>query len=505
VTQNPIRDILIVGGGTAGWMAAATLARLLPKGQAKVRLIESDEIGIIGVGEATVPLVQIFNGMLGIDEREFIRETQGSFKLGIEFVDWGEIGNRHFHGFGDYGEFIDGIAPHHYWMKLRELGDPAPLADYSFPTVLAQKNRFAPSPTGGKEAEFYKYAYHFDASLYARYLRRYAEARGVERIEGRIVDVVLRGEDGFVDAVTTANGQRIEADLFIDCSGFRGLLIEQAMHTGYEDWSKWLPCDRAVAVPCESAAELTPYTRSTAREAGWQWRIPLQHRTGNGYVYSSAHLGDDEASDVLLANLDGKALADPRLLRFTGGHRKKFWSKNVVASGLASGFLEPLESTSIMLIQTGIARLIEMFPSRDFDPILEEEYNRMCIREYEKVRDFIILHYCLSRRTDSEMWRYVANMELPDSLRRKIEIFEARGIVPLEGDESFHEPSWVAILVGQGHLPKRYDPMVDRLDTERLKAGMRHRRETIARLSDRVPLHSEFVARTCPAPQVAAA
>ena len=289
MTQNPIRNILIVGGGTAGWMAAATLARLLPKDQAKVRLIESDEIGIIGVGEATVPLVQIFNGMLGIDEREFICETQGSFKLGIEFVDWGEIGNRHFHGFGDYGEFIDGIAPHHYWMKLRELGDLSPLADYSFPTVLAKKNRFAPPPVRGNEPEFYKYAYHFDASLYARYLRGYAEARGVERIEGRIVDVALRGEDGFVEAVTTANGQRIEADLFIDCSGFRGLLIEQAMHTGYEDWSKWLPCDRAVAVPCESAGEITPYTRSTAREAGWQWRIPLQHRIGNGYVYSSGY------------------------------------------------------------------------------------------------------------------------------------------------------------------------------------------------------------------------
>jgi tryptophan halogenase len=504
VNQNPIREILIVGGGTAGWMAAATLARLLPKGQARVRLIESDEIGIIGVGEATVPLVQIFNGMLGIDEREFIRETQGSFKLGIEFVDWGEIGNRHFHGFGDYGEFIDGIAPHHYWLMLREIGDPTPLADYSFPTVLANKNRFAPSHVCGGELE-YKYAYHFDASLYAKYLRRYAEARGVERLEGRIVDVALRGEDGFVEAVTTNDGRRLEADLYIDCSGFRGLLIEQALNTGYEDWSRWLPCDRAVAVPCESADEITPYTRSTAREAGWQWRIPLQHRIGNGYVYSSQYISDEAATDVLLANLDGRPLADPRVLRFTSGHRKKFWSKNVVASGLASGFLEPLESTSIMLIQTGIARLVEMFPSRDFDPILEQEYNRMCIREYEKVRDFIILHYCLSRRTDSEMWRYVSSMDLPDSLRRKIEIFEARGIVPLEGDESFHEPSWVAILIGQDHLPKRYDPMVDRVELAQLKAGMRHRRETIAQLTDRVPLHSDFIARTCPAPQVAAA
>jgi tryptophan halogenase len=485
-------------------MAAATLARLLPEGQARVRLIESEEIGIIGVGEATVPLMQIFNGLLGIDEREFICSTQGTFKLGIEFVDWGTIGNRHFHCFGDFGEFIEGIAPHHYWMKLAELGDPTPLESYCFPTVLAKKNRFAPPPARGGEAEQYKYAYQFDASLYAKYLRRYAERLGVERIEGRIVDVAQHPETGFVEAVATADGERLEADLFIDCSGFRGLLIEQALQTGYEDWSKWLPCDRAVAVPCEHGGEFTPYTRSTAREAGWQWRIPLQHRIGNGYVYSSSYISDEDAERTLLANLDGKALADPRVLKFTGGHRRKFWHKNVVAVGLASGFLEPLESTSIMLIQTGIARLVEMFPSRDFDPILEEEYNRMSIREYEKVRDFIILHYCLTRRTDSELWRYVADMDLPDSLRRKMEIFFARGIVPLEGDESFHEPSWVAILFGQERLPKRHDPMVDRVDTEKLKAGMRHRREMIARLTEHIPLHSDFIARTCPAQMAAA-
>ena len=504
MTQNLIRNILIVGGGTAGWMAASALARLLPKGQATVRLIESDEIGIIGVGEATVPLMQIFNGMLGIDEQDFVCRTNGSFKLGIEFCDWGEIGNTHFHGFGDYGEFIDGIAPHHYWMKLRELGDPTPLADYSFPAVLAKKGRFAPAPPGGGSPE-YKYAYHFDASLYAKYLRGYAENLGVVREEGRIVDVTLRGEDGFVEAVTTGDGRRFEADLFIDCSGFQGLLIEKALYSGYEDWSNWLPCDRAAAVPCESAGELTPYTRSTAREAGWQWRIPLQHRIGNGYVYSSQFIGDDEAAETLLGNLDGKALADPRILKFTGGCRRQFWNKNVVALGLASGFLEPLESTSIMLIQTGIARLIEMFPSTDFDPILAKEYNRMCVREYEKVRDFIVLHYCLSRRTDSELWRYVANMDLPDSLKARIELFDSRGIVAIEGDESFLEPSWVAIFFGQDRPPRRHDPMADRVATERLKAGMRQRRETIGRLTDRFPLHAEFVARTCAAPQNAAA
>jgi len=505
VTDNRIRDILIVGGGTAGWMAAATFARLLPKGQAKVRLIESEEIGTIGVGEATVPLMQIFNGMLGIDEREFICATQGSFKLGIEFVDWGTIGNRHFHCFGDFGEFIDGISPHHYWMKLRELGDPTPLEAYCFPTVLAKKNRFAPPTMHGGEPEHFKYAYQFDASLYARYLRGYAERLGVERIEGRIVEVAQHPESGFVEAVTTADDRRLEADLFIDCTGFAGQLIERTLHAGYEDWSKWLPCDRAVAAPCEHGGALAPYTRATARQAGWQWRIPLQHRVGNGYVYSSQFISDDEASATLLANLEAKALADPRVLKFTGGHRRKFWHKNVVALGLSSGFLEPLESTSIMLIQTAIARLIEMFPSNDFDPILEEEYNRMCIREYEKVRDFIVLHYCLTRRTDSELWRYAAAMDLPDTLRRKMEIFFARGIVPLEGDESFHEPSWVSIFFGQERTPRRYDPMTDRVDTERLKTGMRHRRESIERLTNSLPLHSEFIARTCAAPQVAAA
>ena len=505
MSDNRIRHVLIVGGGTAGWMAAATLARLLPKGEVGVRLIESEEIGTIGVGEATVPLMQIFNGMLGLDERDFVRATQGSFKLGIEFVDWGTIGNRHFHCFGDFGEFIDGIAPHHYWMKLRELGDPTPLEDYCFPTVLAKKNRFAPPSMRGNEPEHYKYAYQFDASLYARYLRGYAERLGVERIEGRIVDAAQQPETGFLEAVTTDDGRRLEADLFIDCSGFQGLLIERSLKAGYEDWSKWLPCDRAVAQPSEHGGPLTPYTRSTAREAGWQWRIPLQHRVGNGYVYSSGFISDHEAAATLLANLEGKALAEPRLLKFTGGHRRKFWHKNVVALGLASGFLEPLESTSIMLIQTGIARLIEMFPDKDFAPILEQEYNRMCIREYEKVRDFIIAHYCLTQRTDSELWRYVAAMDLPDTLQSKMEIFFARGILPLEGDESFHEPSWISIFFGQERLPTRYDPMVDRVDTERLKAGMRHRRETIERLSNGLPLHSEFIARTCPAPQAVAA
>jgi tryptophan halogenase len=504
VGENFIRDILIVGGGTAGWMAAATFARILLPGQLRVQLIESEEIGTVGVGEATVPLMQIFNGLLGLDEREFVCATQGTFKLGIEFVDWGEIGNRHFHGFSDFGEFIEGIAPHHYWLKLRELGDSTSIFAHSFATVLAKKNRFAPSTMRGGEPEHYKYAYQFDATRYARFLRQYAERLGVQRIEGKVVDVSQRSEDGFVEAVTTADGQRLEADLFIDCTGFTGFLIEKTLNSGYEDWSKWLPCDRAVVAPSENVGELTPYTRATALEAGWQWRIPLQHRTGNGYVYSSRFIDDQRAEQALLAGLEGKALADPRILKFTTGQRRRPWSKNVVALGLASGFLEPLESTSIMQIQTGLARLVQMFPYKDFDPAISDEYNRMAVRESEQIRDFIVAHYCVTRRTDSDLWRYVANMELPDSLRRKLDMFFARGVAPIEGDEAFHEPSWVAVLFGQGCYPRHYDPLVERVPLDRLKAGMATRCRDIDRLSDRLPLHSEFIARTCPASALAA-
>ena len=370
MTDNRIRDILVVGGGTAGWMAAATLARLLPKGQAKVRLIESEEIGIIGVGEATVPLMQIFNGMLGIDEREFICATQGSFKLGIEFVDWGTIGNRHFHGFGDFGEFVDGIAPRHYWMKLRELGDPAPLAAYSFPTVLAMKNRFAPPAMRGGEPENYKYAYQFDASLYARYLRGYAERLGVERLEGRVVEVAQQPETGFVEAVTTTDGRRLEGGPVHRLHRFSRILIEETLKAGYEDWSKWLPCDRAVAVPCEQAGPFTPYTRSTAHEAGWQWRIPLQHRVGNGYVYSSGYISDDEAAETLLAQPRRQTARRPARAQ---SHRRpppQILAQECRCAGPCVRFPRAAGITSIMLIQTGLARLIEMFPSKDYDPIL---------------------------------------------------------------------------------------------------------------------------------------
>src|SRR6266478_160401 len=387
-----LRSILIVGGGTAGWMSAAALAKVLGR-ECSIRLIESEEIGTVGVGEATVPHLKLFNSVLEIDEVEFIREVRGTFKLGIQFVDWGRAGDRYIHGFGTIGHDYGLLPFHQYWLKLFLAGQATDIGAYSLNTAAAPLGKFMSSahdvPATSPLANI-TYAYHFDAGLYAAYLRRYAEARGVRRSEGKVVDVQLRGTDGFIEAVVLEGGEQVSADLFIDCSGFRGLLIEQALHTGYEDWTHWLPCDRAMAVPCENVGPPTPYTRSTALAAGWQWRIPLQHRTGNGYVYSSQYISDDAAAATLLANLDGRALADPRPIRFRTGRRRVAWTRNVIAIGLSAGFLEPLESTSIHLIQSSIAKLLSLFPDRDCDSNVVEQYNRVMLQEYEGVRDFLV-------------------------------------------------------------------------------------------------------------------
>jgi tryptophan halogenase len=495
-----IRSIVIVGGGTAGWIAAAVLARFLKSPRApfetSIRLIESDAIGTIGVGEATVPVIQTLNGVLGIDERDFLAKTQGTFKLGIEFRDWARLGNRHWHVFGDFGAPIEGVSPHHHWLKLRQLGDTTPISEYSFPTVASRLMRFAPPPPSSEVAS-YKYAYNFDASLYARYLRTYAEARGVQRREGQVAEVHVREPDGFIEAVTLVGGERISGDFFIDATGFRGLLIEDALETGYESWSHWLPCDRAVACQCESGGDFSPITRSTAHAAGWQWRIPLQHRVGNGYVHCSDFISQDEATATLLANLDGPARTDPLVLRFKAGRRKKFWNRNCLAVGLAGGFMEPLESTSILLIQTAIARLIEMFPDREFDPVMIDEYNRVSVNEWERIRDFLILHYCATERDDSPLWNNCRTMSIPESLRHKIEVFKACGRVALYGEESFLEPSWVSIFIGQHVYPRRYDPIIDGIDLEKLRRGMAQRRQAIVRTVEAMPTHADFIARYC--------
>jgi tryptophan halogenase len=493
-----IERVVVVGGGSAGWMAAASLATYLGK-QASVRLIESEEIGIVGVGEASVPHIRMFNGqMLGIDEAEFVRRTQGTVKLGIHFQDWSRIGDSYIHGFGVIGRSLGPLPFHQFWLKLFQSGRAGPIGDYSLQTVMAPQGRFAPgdrnAPAGSPLADI-AYAYHFDASLYARFLRELAERRGVQRIEGRIVGVNQRAQDGFVESVTMENGELIEGELFIDCSGFRGLLIEQTLKTGYEDWTHWLPCDRAMAVPCESVHPITPYTRSTARAAGWQWRIPLQHRTGNGYVYSSRHLSDDEACATLLANLDGPALAEPRPLRFTTGMRKKGWNKNVVALGLSSGFLEPLESTSIYLVQSGITRLLGLLPGRDFNPLLAERFNRETAFEYERVRDFLILHYHATERDDTPFWDYCRTMSIPESLKEAIDLFRSDGRYFRNGEDFFALPSWVQVMLGQRIVPQGYHPIVDDMPDDKLIEFVEGTRRTLAHAAAAMPTHGEWINR----------
>jgi tryptophan halogenase len=498
--NEPIKNIVIVGGGTAGWMTAASLSTIL-NGRYNIRLVESEEIGIVGVGEATIPMIQRFNRVLGIDENEFMRETMGSFKLGVEFVNWGKLGDRYMHGFGRLGQDLATVPFDQYWQKMRRLGKAAPLEEYSITRLAAKANRFMParhdvpnSPLGD-----INYAYHFDASLYAKFLRKLAEARGVTRIEGKIVRATVREPDGHIDAVELESGLRVEGELFIDCSGFRGLLIEQTLETGYEDWTHWLPADRALAVPCESVAPLTPYTRATAHKSGWQWRIPLQHRTGNGHVYCSRFISDDEAASTLLANLDGKPLADPRLIKFNTGMRKLAWNRNVVAVGLAGGFLEPIESTSIHLIQSAIQRLIDFFPDQGWSSIDRDEFNRQSRFEYERIRDFIILHYNLNQRTDSPYWLECANMAIPDTLRRKMDLYRSHGRVVRIDNELFSEVGWIQVFEGQNMPIDGYHPLVDAQSEEDIAEYLDGIRGVIAKCVGVMPSHDEYIAKMCAA------
>ena len=495
-----IRKVVIVGGGTAGWMTAAVLSKVLGPDYCDIDLIESEEIGTVGVGEATIPQIRLFNDLLGLDENDFIRATQGTFKLGIEFVDWGKIGDRYIHPFGKYGIDMEGVSFHAFFLKGRAQGASHDLSDFSLEASAAREGRFMRSiKAGNSPLSNVRYAFHFDASLYAAYLRKFAEARGVVRREGKVVDVALRPQDGFVDSVRLDNGEVVDADLFIDCSGFRGLLIEQALKTGYEDWSHWLPCDRALAVPCARVTSPTPFTRSTARSAGWQWRIPLQHRTGNGYVYSSAHLSEEEATLTLMSNLDGKALADPRALRFVTGRRKRFWNRNVVALGLASGFMEPLESTSIHLVQSGIAKLLSMFPDRSFDPVEIDRYNRVVGEEYERIRDFLVLHYNATQRDDSGFWNDVRTMALPEGLKEKYEIYRSRGRIFRENDELFSDTSWFAVMAGQNLWPASYDPVADVLDAAETRKRLDSIAGVIRTCVNQMPAHDAFIAAHCTA------
>ena len=487
----PLRKVLIVGGGTAGWMAAAAIATVMPN--IAVELVESDEIGIVGVGEATIPQINLFNASLGITDADMLRETQATYKLGIEFAGWLEEGHSYLHPFGAFGVPINGVDFWHFWIRT---GGRVPLHEFNANSVAAAAGRFAkinpPPPPGSPLAKLFS-AFHFDASLYARLLRRVAEARGATRHEGRIVEATRDAENGMLTGVTLADGRVLTADLYLDCSGFRSLLLGETMGVAYRDWSRWLPCDRALAVPTERHEEPILYTRATARAAGWTWRIPLQHRTGNGYVYSSAHVSDDEAESTLLAAVDGKPLAEPRQLRFTAGHREEFWHGNVIALGLAGGFLEPLESTSIHLIQLAISRLLTLMPRSLPAPGTVAEFNRQSVRDYEGIRDFLLLHYWANQRQEP-FWRERRATLPPDqTLEERIALFRETGRITRENNELFAEASWLAVMLGQGIEPAAYSPLADLVPEQELADIMAMLRDTTAQAVAKLPTQAEFI------------
>lgn len=499
--KNSIQNIVIVGGGTAGWMSAAALTKVMGAQNYSITLVESEQIGTVGVGEATIPMITLYNNVLGLDENEFVRETNATFKLGIEFVDWRRQGHSYFHPFGLYGVDMDGIPFTHYWLRWVMSGGNPELGRFNAETEAARRRKFMRTPDE-KPALLPRinYAFQFDASLYAAYLRKFAEKRGARRVEGRIVRVHQNPQSGFIESVELENGTVVKGDFFLDCSGFRGLLIEEVFHAGYEDWSRWLPANRAAAVPCAKVEEPTPYTRATAREAGWQWRIPLQHRTGNGYVFSSEFISEDEAASLLLKRLDGAPQAEPRILRFVTGLRKRCWVKNCLAIGLSSGFLEPLESTSIHLIQVAIAKLLAMFPKNHFDQTLIDRFNAEMESEYDHVRDFLIAHYKVTEREDTPFWRYCKNMDVPDTLAERLALFRSRGEVMVKSTELFKETNWVAVLFGQGIVPEDYHAVADTISDDDLKLRLAKIRTGIQDRVNGMPSHQDFIDRHCAAP-----
>ena len=488
-----VRRVAIIGGGTAGWMAAAALSKTFGR-HLEIELIESDEIGTVGVGEATIPPIRNFHLLLELGEADFLRAVNGTFKLGIEFLNWGKLGERYFHPFSAHGTDTWAAQFHHFWVRARQQGESASLDEFSLEAMMARGEKFGHE--GERKAN---YAYHFDAGLYAKLLRRMSEGLGVKRTEGKVVDVRLHPESGFIESVVLESGTVVGAELFIDCSGFRGLLIEQALQTGWEDWGHWLRNNSAIALQTASVAPPSPFTRSTARSAGWQWKIPLQHRVGNGLVYSNNHMSDDEARKTLLDNVEGKPITEPRLIRFRTGRRLKQWNKNCVALGLASGFLEPLESTSIHLIQNSIIRLIKLFPANGIEPTEVEQFNREVRTEIEFIRDFIITHYYVTQRADSPYWDDCRQMQIPETLAHKLALFQSSGKIFRDNNELFSEPSWIAVLVGQGIVPQQYHPVVDTMSDGDLRDLMVRVRAAISQLVARQPAHHEFMDGYCKA------
>jgi len=486
-----INKVVIAGGGTAGWMAAAAISKILGK-VLDITLIESDEIGTVGVGEATIPPLVTFHRLLDIKEQDFMAATQGTFKLGIAFEGWRDVNENYIHSFGETGRDHWTAGFQHFWLKDRARGSTRDYGEYCLELKAAEENKFAHLPKGGLN-----YAYHIDATLYAKFLRKFSEGFGVKRVEGKIVKVGTRSEDGFIESVTLDSGRVIEGDLFIDCTGFRGLLIEQTLKTGYRDWSHWLPCDSAVAVQTEALIEAIPYTRSIAHESGWQWRIPLQNRVGNGMVYCSQYLEDDEARQKLLKNIAGGRLTDPLTIKFKTGRRLQNWNKNCIALGLASGFLEPLESTSIHLIQRGVLRLMQMFPITGIRQPDIAEYNKQSLLEIHNIRDFIILHYKVTNRQDSPFWRHCRSMDVPDSLAHRIDLFRESARVFKIPNELFGENSWIQVMLGQGLVPEQYHQTVDVMSDQELTRFMENIRTRVEQTVAKLPNHQAYVEQYC--------
>ena len=486
--------VVVLGGGTAGWMTAASLARLLPA-STDVTLIESEDIGIVGVGEATLPHLRGFVERLGIDEAAFMRATHATYKLGIDFRDFGSIGTSYIHPFGSFGEEVAGVGFHHWWLELERRGVAGPIGDYSFAVAAAKANRFAPPAEGSGLASTYGYAYQFDATLFGPFMREFGIANGVTRHEGRVVSVEQANESGDVRALVMEDGRRIEGDLFVDCSGFRSLLLGETLGEAWEDWTHWLPCDRAAAMPCtHETTDIRPYTTATAMPAGWRWQIPLQHRMGNGYVFSSAHLSEEAACEAIREAAEGTPLAEPRILKFQPGRRRRSWSRNVVGVGLASGFLEPLESTSIYLAQMAITYLVELFPEgRNIEQRDRNEFNRLVDLEYDRVRDFLILHYHATTRDDSEFWNHVRTMQVPDSLAGKLELWRQAGRIENYSDGLFYDASWIAVYIGQNLLPERHDPRVAFADPARVAAALDRLKQEIAAEVAQIPNHLAYL------------
>lgn len=489
--SNKIKNVIIAGGGTAGWMAAAAFSKLLGK-HISVTLIESDNIPTVGVGEATIPTLHLFHDLLKIKESDFMAATNATFKLGISFENWKQVNEDYMHSFGYIGQSCWAAGFQHFWLKGYQQGLASDIGDYCPEHLASRLGKFAALPNQDRN-----HAFHTDAGLYAKFLRAISEQHGAKRVEGTISKVNLNHSNGFIKSLTLADGQQINGDLFIDCTGFKGLLIEEALHTGYEDWRHWLPCDSAIAVQTRQTKPLVPYTRSIAHPSGWQWQIPLQNRMGNGLVFCSKYMTDQQAKDLLLENIEGDKLNEPRVLKFKTGTRRKHWNKNCVAIGLASGFIEPLESTSIHLIQQSVVRLMQSLPSTEMEPAVVDDFNRKMRLEIENIRDFIVLHYHVTQRDDSEFWRYCKSMEIPKSLQDRIDLFVQSAQVYKTDQELFGEASWLQVMIGQGLMPKEYHPIVDNMSDEELAGFLNTIKSTIQRRVNSLPNHVDFIQNYC--------